>query len=245
MATTPPSTTFAIATSPPSPSTRRSLSFGGDRDPLRLPLAPPRGPPRLEMFAVEKAPKPSAPLPRRDPSDRPGKWSSRRSNAGSGSLAPVARASRSSRPAERGAKRGNEERGDGKEPRPSPIVPAEPLKRLSPEPSPQRATEPRRVLNAGGDARVARGPRREDGARRSRRGRLSPDRLHHFGNGFVDAIVCRHAANAILLALPARVDVGSAVVSESVASMMPPPPPVPRTSSRLLRRRDPSWRVRR
>ena len=83
------------------------------------------------------------PHPRRlDPSDRPEKWSSRRSNPrGFGFPSrPSRETSRSSRPTNASAKadaaaddeRGNEERGDGKEPRPSPIVPAEPLKRLSP-----------------------------------------------------------------------------------------------------------------
>ena len=134
---------------------RRSRSFGGDRDTPPFASGAAARRPRLEMFAVEKAPKPSAstPTPPR-PVGPPRKvvLASFEPARVRVPLAPVARNVAVVAPDEREREadaaaddeRGNEERGDGKEPRPSPIVPAEPLKRLSPEPSPplEPSTEP-------------------------------------------------------------------------------------------------------
>lgn len=217
--------------------------------PLRLPLAPPRDAPRLEMFAVEKAPKPSAstPTPPR-PVGPPRKvvLASFKPARVRVPLAPVARNVAVVAPDERereergneergNDERGNEERGDGKEPRPSPIVPAEPLKRLSPEPSPplEPSTEPETgaqtpaatlVSLEDPDAKTARAV--HAGTETALAGTISATS----GNGFVDAIVSPSAPRTPSFSpRPARVDVGSAVVSESVAAlMMPPPPPVPR-----------------
>ena len=177
---------------------RRSLSFGGGETPLRLPLAPPRDA-RLEMFAVEKAPKPSAstPTPPR-PVGLPKVVLASFEPAGSGSprarrakrRGRRARRTRAQRPPPRTTR--DEERGDGEEPRPSPIVPAEPLKALAERLRHlSRRRNPRRVLK-----RRRRRSCRSRTPTRSRRAPFPPGQTAlagavsaTSGNGFVDAIV--------------------------------------------------------
>ena len=258
MATTPPSTTFAIATSPPSPSTAAiPLSFGGDRDPPPFASgaaarpASARDVRRREGAEAVRALAHAAATRRTAPESGPRVVQTR---AGSGSprarRANVAVVAPDATRARRERERGERRRG---KPRPSPIVPAEPLKRLSPEPSPQ--LEPSTEPETGAQTPAATLVSLEDPDAKTARAvhagtetALAGTASITSGNGFVDAIVSPSAPRTPSFSpRPARVDVGSAVVSESVAaSMMPRPPPVPRTSSPpLLRRRDPSWRVRR